>query len=185
MRRHERSPTFRHGDADTVHGFTDGELSLRRGSRTTAGNAALVFCPVASGDGFDGRKSPAHAEHRGLPRASEERLAELGRHLPPPSEEALKIMAADRSSALQASVRGGHRDGAGGGARCRRRRPVVPTSPAALHRGTGESDPPCRERPRAAVAEQRRGGGGGGGDRQPGAGSGLPSDPCRRAWRAC
>jgi D-alanyl-D-alanine carboxypeptidase (penicillin-binding protein 5/6) len=50
-------------------------------------------------DGTGGRehKSPAHARRRAFPRENEERLAEIGRHLPPPSEEELEIVAGLRS----------------------------------------------------------------------------------------
>jgi len=43
-------------------------------------------------------KGPAHARKRSLPRESEERLAEIGRHLPPPSEDELEIVAGLRAS---------------------------------------------------------------------------------------
>jgi serine-type D-Ala-D-Ala carboxypeptidase (penicillin-binding protein 5/6) len=51
-------------------------------------------------DGNDnrGRKGPAHARKRALPRQNEERLAEIGRQLPPPSEDELEIVAGLRSS---------------------------------------------------------------------------------------
>lgn len=51
-------------------------------------------------DGNDsGRhKGPAHARKRVLPRETEERLAEIGRQLPPPSEEELEIVAGLRAS---------------------------------------------------------------------------------------
>jgi D-alanyl-D-alanine carboxypeptidase (penicillin-binding protein 5/6) len=51
-------------------------------------------------DGTDsGRhKGPAHVRKRALPRENEERLAEIGRQLPPPSEDELKIIAKLRSS---------------------------------------------------------------------------------------
>jgi D-alanyl-D-alanine carboxypeptidase (penicillin-binding protein 5/6) len=42
-------------------------------------------------DGSERHRGPAHARGRALPKANEERLAELGRHLPPPSEEELQI----------------------------------------------------------------------------------------------
>ena len=48
--------------------------------------------------GNEGRKGPAHARRRVLPRENEERLAEIGRQLPPPSEEELAITAGLRSS---------------------------------------------------------------------------------------
>jgi D-alanyl-D-alanine carboxypeptidase (penicillin-binding protein 5/6) len=44
------------------------------------------------------RKGPAHARKRVLPRENEERLAELGRQLPPPSEDELEIVAGLRAS---------------------------------------------------------------------------------------
>jgi serine-type D-Ala-D-Ala carboxypeptidase (penicillin-binding protein 5/6) len=46
------------------------------------------------------RGRPAHARRHGISRATEERLAELGRQLPPPSEEDRKVMAADRAARL-------------------------------------------------------------------------------------
>lgn len=46
------------------------------------------------------RKGPAHAQRRGLSKASEERLAELGRHLPPPSDDEVKVMVADRRARI-------------------------------------------------------------------------------------
>ena len=51
-------------------------------------------------DGNDsGRhKGPAHARKRALPRENEERLAELGRQLPPPTEDELEIVAGLRAS---------------------------------------------------------------------------------------
>ncbi|MFZ0249262.1 MAG: hypothetical protein WAL61_04900 [Acidimicrobiales bacterium] len=47
---------------------------------------------MSSGDS-GGRKGPAHARKRVLPRENEERLAAIGRQLPPPSEEELEITA--------------------------------------------------------------------------------------------
>ena len=49
-------------------------------------------------DGNDRHKGPAHARGRSLPKANEERLAELGRHLPPPGEDELQIIARLRAS---------------------------------------------------------------------------------------
>lgn len=51
-------------------------------------------------DGNDSgrQKGPAHARKRALPRKNEERLAEIGRQLPPPSEEELDIIAGLRAS---------------------------------------------------------------------------------------
>jgi D-alanyl-D-alanine carboxypeptidase (penicillin-binding protein 5/6) len=49
-----------------------------------------------SGNG--GRKVPAHARKRALPRENEERLADIGRQLPPPGEDELAITAGLRSS---------------------------------------------------------------------------------------
>ena len=43
------------------------------------------------------RRGPAHARRRVLPRENEERLAEIGRQLPPPSEEELEIVAGLRA----------------------------------------------------------------------------------------
>jgi serine-type D-Ala-D-Ala carboxypeptidase (penicillin-binding protein 5/6) len=51
-----------------------------------------------AGDSNERIKGPAHARGRTLPKANEERLAELGRHLPPPSEEELQIAAGLRAS---------------------------------------------------------------------------------------
>jgi D-alanyl-D-alanine carboxypeptidase (penicillin-binding protein 5/6) len=45
------------------------------------------------GSGSSGRKVPAHARKRVMPRENEERLAEIGRQLPPPSKEELEITA--------------------------------------------------------------------------------------------
>ncbi len=44
------------------------------------------------------RQGPAHARKQALPRESEERLAQIGRELPPPGEDELKIIAGLRSS---------------------------------------------------------------------------------------
>jgi len=46
------------------------------------------------------RRHAAHSRRHRLTRATEERLAELGRRLPPPSEEARKVAAADREARL-------------------------------------------------------------------------------------
>ena len=43
-------------------------------------------------------KGPAHARKRALPREHEERLAEIGRQVPPPKEEGLEIIAGLRAS---------------------------------------------------------------------------------------
>ncbi len=51
-----------------------------------------------AGGSNDRRRVPAHAKGRTLPKANEERLAEMGRHLPPPSEEELEIVAGLRAS---------------------------------------------------------------------------------------
>ena len=50
-------------------------------------------------DGADSgnRKGPAHARKRVLPQKSEDRLTELGRQLPPPTEDELEIVAGLRS----------------------------------------------------------------------------------------
>ena len=61
---------------------------------------------VMDGSGNGGRKGPAHARRRVLPRENEERLAEIGRQLPPPSEEELEIVAGLRASAAAAAGRG-------------------------------------------------------------------------------
>ncbi len=52
------------------------------------------------------RKGPAHARKRALPRENEERLAEIGRQLPPPSEEELEIVAGLRSERRRRRVVG-------------------------------------------------------------------------------
>jgi D-alanyl-D-alanine carboxypeptidase (penicillin-binding protein 5/6) len=52
------------------------------------------------GNGLPGERRPVHTRH-GLDRETEARLAELGRQLPPPSEEAARIMAADRAAWLK------------------------------------------------------------------------------------
>ena len=49
------------------------------------------------GTGSPERKGPAHARRRALPRENEQRLAEIGRQLPPPSEEELEIVAGLRA----------------------------------------------------------------------------------------
>jgi serine-type D-Ala-D-Ala carboxypeptidase (penicillin-binding protein 5/6) len=49
------------------------------------------------GSGNRARKGPAHARRRVLPRETEERLAEIGQQLPPPSEEELEITAGLRA----------------------------------------------------------------------------------------
>ena len=53
---------------------------------------------VMVGNDSGRHKGPAHARKRALPRESEERLAEIGRQLPPPSENELKIIAGLRAS---------------------------------------------------------------------------------------
>jgi serine-type D-Ala-D-Ala carboxypeptidase (penicillin-binding protein 5/6) len=50
------------------------------------------------GSGNGDRKGPAHARRRVLPRENEERLAEIGRQLPPPSDEEMAITAGLRTS---------------------------------------------------------------------------------------
>jgi D-alanyl-D-alanine carboxypeptidase (penicillin-binding protein 5/6) len=47
------------------------------------------------------RRRLAHARRHGFSRATEERLAEIGRRLPPPSEADRKVMAADRAARLK------------------------------------------------------------------------------------
>jgi serine-type D-Ala-D-Ala carboxypeptidase (penicillin-binding protein 5/6) len=49
------------------------------------------------GTGSPERKGPAHARRHSLPKKNEERLAEIGRQLPPPSEEELEIVAGLRA----------------------------------------------------------------------------------------
>ena len=46
------------------------------------------------------KRQPAHARRHGVTRATEKRLAELGRQLPPPSEVDRKVMAADRAARI-------------------------------------------------------------------------------------
>jgi len=46
------------------------------------------------------QRRPAHARRHGVSRATEERLAELGRRLPPPSEADRKVMAADQAARI-------------------------------------------------------------------------------------
>jgi serine-type D-Ala-D-Ala carboxypeptidase (penicillin-binding protein 5/6) len=55
---------------------------------------------MAGGDLPRKSRPPAHARRHGVSRATEERLAELGRRLPPPSEADLKVMAADRAARI-------------------------------------------------------------------------------------
>src|ERR1700743_3438582 len=57
-------------------------------------------------DGSERHRGPAHARGRALPKANEERLAELGRHLPPPSEEELQITKGLRASRRRRRVFG-------------------------------------------------------------------------------
>jgi serine-type D-Ala-D-Ala carboxypeptidase (penicillin-binding protein 5/6) len=52
------------------------------------------------GNGLSGERRPGHTRH-GLGRETEARLAELGRRLPPPSEEAATILDADRAAWLK------------------------------------------------------------------------------------
>lgn len=52
------------------------------------------------GSGPPPQRRPVHIRH-GLDRESKARLADLGRHLPPPSEEAARLMAADRAASLR------------------------------------------------------------------------------------
>jgi serine-type D-Ala-D-Ala carboxypeptidase (penicillin-binding protein 5/6) len=61
---------------------------------------------VMDGSGERARKGPAHARKRVLPRENEERLAEIGRQLPPPSEEELEIVAGLRSERRRRRVVG-------------------------------------------------------------------------------
>ena len=46
------------------------------------------------------KRRPAHARRHGVSRATEDRLADLGRRLPPPSEADRKVMAADRAARI-------------------------------------------------------------------------------------
>jgi serine-type D-Ala-D-Ala carboxypeptidase (penicillin-binding protein 5/6) len=59
--------------------------------------ARRLSVAVMDGTGSPERKGPAHARRRVLPRENEERLAEIGRQLPPPSEEELEIVAGLRT----------------------------------------------------------------------------------------
>jgi D-alanyl-D-alanine carboxypeptidase (penicillin-binding protein 5/6) len=58
------------------------------------------------GTGSSERKGPAHARRRALPKKNEERLAEIGRQLPPPSEEELEIVAGLRAQRRRRRVAG-------------------------------------------------------------------------------
>ena len=53
---------------------------------------------VMDGNDSGRHKGPAHARRRVLPRENEERLAEIGRQLPPPSKDELEIVAGLRAS---------------------------------------------------------------------------------------
>jgi D-alanyl-D-alanine carboxypeptidase (penicillin-binding protein 5/6) len=53
---------------------------------------------VVEGNDSGRPKGPAHARKRALPRENEERLAEIGRQLPPPGEDELKIISGLRAS---------------------------------------------------------------------------------------
>ena len=53
---------------------------------------------VMDGNERGRHKGPAHARKRVLPRENEERLAEIGRQLPPPSKDELEIVAGLRAS---------------------------------------------------------------------------------------
>jgi D-alanyl-D-alanine carboxypeptidase (penicillin-binding protein 5/6) len=55
---------------------------------------------MAGGDLPGEKRRPAHARRHGVSRATEERLAELGRRVPPPSDADRKIMAADRAARI-------------------------------------------------------------------------------------
>jgi D-alanyl-D-alanine carboxypeptidase (penicillin-binding protein 5/6) len=57
-------------------------------------------------DDSERRRVPAHARGRALPKANADRLAELGKHLPPPSEEELEIVAGLRASHRRRRVLG-------------------------------------------------------------------------------
>jgi D-alanyl-D-alanine carboxypeptidase (penicillin-binding protein 5/6) len=61
---------------------------------------------VMESTGSPERKGPAHARRRVLPRENEERLAEIGRQLPPPSEEDLEIVAGLRTQRRRRRVVG-------------------------------------------------------------------------------
>jgi serine-type D-Ala-D-Ala carboxypeptidase (penicillin-binding protein 5/6) len=73
------------------------------GGGASAHCAARRRLSVEVVDGTDsGRpKGPAHARKRALPRENEERLAEIGRQLPPPSEDELEIVAGLRASRIR------------------------------------------------------------------------------------
>ena len=130
------------------------------------------------GGGNGERKGPAHARKRVLPRENEERLAEIGRQLPPPSDEEL---------AITAGLRRSRRRRAGGG--LGQRLVFVALCAGAVaqwvrplpsgHLGRpGRS--PARSGPELRLAQHRRGGGDGRrrGDR--GAGPRDPARPGRR-----
>ncbi len=51
--------------------------------------------------GSEKRQGPAHARGRALPKSNEERLAELGKQLPPPSDDELEIIRGLRRSRLR------------------------------------------------------------------------------------
>jgi serine-type D-Ala-D-Ala carboxypeptidase (penicillin-binding protein 5/6) len=53
---------------------------------------------MGAADGTERQKGPAHARGRTLPKANEDRLTELGKHLPPPSGEEFQIIAGLRAS---------------------------------------------------------------------------------------
>ena len=102
------------------------------------------------------KRHPAHARRHGVTRATEKRLAELGRQLPPPSEADRKVMAADRA-AHHATSRRGLRGrarhcpgGRGGGA-------MASASVPARLGSAGNADSPARARSSVAVARDRRG----------------------------
>ncbi len=69
-------------------------------ARRTAYRADIESDAMAGSDLPGGRRHGAHSRRHGPSRATEERLAELGRRLPPPSEEARKVAAADRAARL-------------------------------------------------------------------------------------
>jgi D-alanyl-D-alanine carboxypeptidase (penicillin-binding protein 5/6) len=69
-------------------------------ARRSAYRAVIESKAMARSDLPGEQRHAAHSRRHGPSRATEERLAELGRRLPPPSEEARKITAADLAARL-------------------------------------------------------------------------------------
>src|ERR1035441_7263374 len=105
-------------------------------ARRPAHRAAIECEPMVRTDLPGERRRLAHARRRGFSRATEERLAELGRRLPPPSEADREIMAADRAARMTRRLKVGFvvlfvvALGAGGAVQWLR--PVSPPALAAL-----------------------------------------------------